>query len=85
MRILFIGFFVGLLAACSDNAPAKKEIVNVDALYKKYPDSVPFIIAHGNKMVDKYNFNAALKDGAKSIPHATKQFRCTLFVRNGAE
>ena len=66
MRFLFIGFFVGLLAACSDNAPAKKEIINVDALYKKYPDSVPFIIAHGNKMVDKYDFNAALKDGAKA-------------------
>ncbi|MEN9977432.1 MAG: hypothetical protein RLZZ569_57 [Bacteroidota bacterium] len=66
MRILFIGFFVGLLAACSDNSSVKKEIVNVDALYKKYPDSVPFIIAHGNKMVDKYNFNAALKDGAKA-------------------
>jgi tetratricopeptide (TPR) repeat protein len=67
MRLISFGIVIGLLAvACTPSAPSKPKIVNIDKLYQQYPDSLPIIIAHGTKMLDRYDYSAALKDGAKA-------------------
>lgn len=59
--ILVIAFIVG----CGES---KKKTVKltVDEQYKKYPDSVPVLILHGNLMLKRYDLEKALQDGAKA-------------------
>ncbi|WP_300663540.1 tetratricopeptide repeat protein [Fluviicola sp.] len=68
MRILFsIGLLLVLLTSCGGNSPKKKQKeLSVDQLYKKYPDSVPILIKHGNLMLERYDYEKALQDGAKA-------------------
>lgn len=68
MRYLFllvVGF--SFLVSCNnENTANQSGNKNIDSLFALYPDSVPIIIAHGNKMIQRYDFNAALNDGAKA-------------------
>lgn len=68
MRILFsIGFLLILLTACGGKSTQKKQKeLSIDELYKKYPDSVPILIKHGNLMLERYDYEKALQDGAKA-------------------
>lgn len=68
MRILFsIGFLLVLLTACGGKSTNKKQKeLSIDELYKKYPDSVPILIKHGNLMLERYDYEKALQDGAKA-------------------
>lgn len=68
MRILFsIGFLLVLLTSCGGNSTKKKQKeLSIDELYKKYPDSVPILIKHGNLMLERYDYEKALQDGAKA-------------------
>ncbi len=67
MRILF---FIGLIAVISscvgNNAKKPQKELTIDQLYKKYPDSVPILIQHGNLMLKRYDYDKALQDGAKA-------------------
>lgn len=68
MRILFsIGFLLILLTACGGKSTQKKQKeLSIDELYKRYPDSVPILIKHGNLMLERYDYEKALQDGAKA-------------------
>ena len=67
----FLGFLVLAVCAilfpsCKSGNPTSAPITNIDSLYKLYPDSVPILIAHGNKMLERYDLNKAFQDGAKA-------------------
>lgn len=67
MRILFFIGFLAVLSSCGGNSPKKpQKELSVDQLFKKYPDSVPIIIKHGNLMLERYDYDKALQDGAKA-------------------
>lgn len=66
MRYLLFGLIGILFIACEDSAKKTDAVIDIDKLIKLYPDSVPVIIQHGKKMMDRYDYNAALKDGAKA-------------------
>jgi Tfp pilus assembly protein PilF len=73
MRFFLCSVFVALitlcagLSGCGGEAPATTaNITNIDSLFKMYPDSLEVIIRHGNTMLDRYDYNSALKDGAKA-------------------
>ncbi|WP_343748246.1 tetratricopeptide repeat protein [Fluviicola sp.] len=70
MRILLFstGFlFILVTTACGGNSNKQKQKeLSVDELYKKYPDSVPILIKHGNLMLERYDYEKALQDGAKA-------------------
>lgn len=41
--------------------------MSIDKLYKLYPDSLPVIIEHGNIMLERYDYDKAMQDGAKAF------------------
>jgi tetratricopeptide (TPR) repeat protein len=66
---LFSGILL-LLVSCSDSEKPKKQIEDtqtIDELFKKYPDSLDIIIKHGNTLLTRYDYDNALKDGAKAF------------------
>ncbi len=66
MRIVLFCIPFLILAACSSapEKPAKK--LTIDELYKRYPDSLPILIQHGNVLMERHDYDNALKDGAKA-------------------
>lgn len=66
MRIVLFCIPFLILAACGSapEKPAKK--LTIDELYKRYPDSLPIIIQHGNVLMERHDYDNALKDGAKA-------------------
>jgi tetratricopeptide (TPR) repeat protein len=67
MRILFLIGLLILIASCGGNGSKKpQKQLTIDQLYKKYPDSVAIIIQHGKLMLERYDYEKALQDGAKS-------------------
>jgi tetratricopeptide (TPR) repeat protein len=66
MRFFVFSFIALSLASCGGNAPAKPKVTNIDSLIKLYPDSVEILIQHGNVLLDRYDYNNALKEGAKA-------------------
>lgn len=66
-------YFIFVLSAClllscgNPEKPAAAKKLSVDELYKKYPDSLEVIIQHGNLMLDRYDYDHALEDGAKAF------------------
>lgn len=67
MRVLSLIGLLFLIVSCGGNSSKKPEKqLTIDQLYKKYPDSVPIIIQHGNLMFERYDFEKSLQDGAKA-------------------
>jgi len=66
MRFLVFSFIALSLASCGGNSPAKPTTNNIDSLVKLYPDSVEILIKHGNVLLDRYDYDNALKEGAKA-------------------
>jgi tetratricopeptide (TPR) repeat protein len=66
MRYLLFGIVAGLLIACGETSKTPSKTTDIDKLIKMYPDSVPVLIQHGTKMMERYDYDAALKDGAKA-------------------
>lgn len=66
MRFILFGIIGSLLIACGETPTKSKVVTDIDKLIKLYPDSVPVIIQHGQKMMERYDYDAALKDGAKA-------------------
>lgn len=69
MRFL-TGFVIMLLliASCgeSKNQDVPAVVTNIDSLAKLYPDSVEILVKHGNVLLERYDYDNALKDGAKA-------------------
>lgn len=67
------------LSGCGGDAPhTPPKITNIDSLIKLYPDSLEVIIRHGNTMLDRYDYNSALKDGAKAYRMAPENLEARL-------
>ena len=68
MRIFVICSLILLLASCGGTQqPPKAKAISIDKLVQMYPDSVPILIEHGNVLLERYDYNNALKDGAKAF------------------
>jgi tetratricopeptide (TPR) repeat protein len=67
MRLL-IGFILVLsLVSCGEKSSADApKVTNIDSLVKLYPDSVDILIRHGNALLERYDYDNALKEGAKA-------------------
>lgn len=64
---LFIALLISV-GSCSQNDKKSKHITtDLDSLVLLYPDSIPLLIQHGNKMLKEYQFEKALNDGAKAF------------------
>ena len=65
----YILFFIPafFLLSCGEALPIKAKVRNVDSLLVLYPDSIPFLVEHGNKMIKEFNFDKAIADGAKAF------------------
>jgi tetratricopeptide (TPR) repeat protein len=67
MRLLTSILILAVLTGCGGsgktNAP---KVTNIDSLVKMYPDSVEILIQHGNVLLDRYDYENALKEGAKA-------------------
>ena len=61
--LFFIPIF--FLFSCGDGQPASSKVENIDSLLMLYPDSVPILISHGNKMIEEFQYDKALADGAR--------------------
>jgi tetratricopeptide (TPR) repeat protein len=66
MRFLVFSIILLSLASCGENTPVKPATTNIDSLVRMYPDSVDILIQHGNVLLDRYDYNNALKEGAKA-------------------
>ncbi len=62
-------FFIPVLflISCGGEKSALAKVDNIDSLLNLFPDSVPIIILHGNKMIETFQFDRALEDGAKAF------------------
>lgn len=80
MRYIFFAVLAVLIVSCGDKKPEQK--LTIDQLYKKYPDSIPVIIDHGNLMIKRYDYDKALADGAKAYRIQPKNLKARLLYAN---
>ena len=66
LSIVLFSFLISCESKTKTNS-VKLNLKNLDSLIKVYPDSVPLLVARGNKLIDKYDFYGALADGAKAF------------------
>ena len=65
---IFVCLFISsILVSCGENKPTKPVVLNLDSLVKIYPDSVNLLVLQGNKFLDAYIYDEALKIGAKAF------------------
>lgn len=81
-RILFFLVPLMLLFVSCGETKKKQTVTDIDKLYKMYPDSVPILIQHGNKMMERYDYDAALKDGAKAYRMQPKNIEARFLYAN---
>ncbi|MES2588025.1 MAG: tetratricopeptide repeat protein [Bacteroidota bacterium] len=55
------------LFSCGDGEKTTPKNYNLDSLVKVYPDSVPLLVKQGNRFLDEYDYEEALKVGAKAF------------------
>lgn len=65
--ILFILPLLLLMSCGNKNNLVSNNPPDLDSLLQIYPDSVPLLIERGNQMIEKYEYNQALADGAKAF------------------
>lgn len=65
----YILFFIPafFLLSCGDSKSTNTKPVDLDSLLILYPDSIPLLIKHGNKMLKYFHFDKAMADGAKAF------------------
>ncbi len=65
----YILFFIPvfLLLSCGEVQTNQAKVQNLDSLLVLYPDSMPLLVEHGNKMIKEFNFDKAIADGAKAF------------------
>jgi tetratricopeptide (TPR) repeat protein len=61
-----IALTFGLLMSCGGKSGTKIETTDLDSLVKMYPDSMPILIKHGQKMIKEMDFSKAIADAAKA-------------------
>lgn len=67
MRFPVIVALLLILSSCGEEKkPAAARVSNLDSLIKLYPDSVDILIRHGNLLLERYDYDNALKEGAKA-------------------
>jgi tetratricopeptide (TPR) repeat protein len=68
MRILIALVLLAAVTSCKGKkAGTETQVRNLDSLVEIYPDSVPLLIEHGNKLLDSYFYEEALSDGARAF------------------
>lgn len=56
------------MASCGNDQPkVKPSAANIDSLLALYPDSVPLLIQHAEKMISEVNYEKAMADAAKAF------------------
>lgn len=92
MKLVFVCSLCLLLFSCGGNDSAKKPLNpsedNIDSLYSAYRKKgkeVPMdiLIAHGNLMLERYDYNNALKDGAEAYRREPKNLDARLLYALG--
>ena len=79
--ILFIALSFFALA-CKEEKKTPEKDLTIDELFTKYPDSVPIIIEHGNAMLERYDFDKAMQDGAKAYRMQPKNIEARFLYAN---
>jgi hypothetical protein len=88
MNFKFLSFFLFIAilfsaVSCAQNDKKSKHITtDIDSLVLLYPDSVPLLIQHGNKMLEEYQFERALNDGAKAFRLDSNNLEARLLYAN---
>ncbi|HRP52965.1 MAG TPA: tetratricopeptide repeat protein [Fluviicola sp.] len=82
MKLVCITACLFMIFACGEKPQKKAKELSVDELYKKYPDSVPIIIQHGNAMINRYDFEKAMNDGAKAYRMQPSNLEARLLYAN---
>lgn len=76
---LFLAF---LIQSCGDDAKPKPANYNLDSLVKVYPDSVELLVKQGNKFLDAYLYEDALKVGARAFRLDTNNIEARFLYAN---
>lgn len=82
MRLFFIITLSILTVACTEEKKSAPKDLTIDELFKKYPDSVPILIEHGNAMLERYEFDKAMQDGAKAYRMQPKNIQARFLYAN---
>lgn len=87
MRFLYFLLFstcLFLVTSCGDSSKttASSKNYNLDSLIKIYPDSVQLLVKQGNKFLDAYLYDDALKFGAKAFRLDTTNLEARFLYAN---
>lgn len=83
-KLIFIPLLIvaAFMTSCGENTPPKAVVYNLDSLVKLYPDSVELLVKQGNKYLDAYLYEEALKVGAKSFRLDTNNIEARFLYAN---
>jgi tetratricopeptide (TPR) repeat protein len=80
---LVISILVSFISCNNNNESNKKTVVtDLDSLVVLFPDSIPLLLEHGNKMLKEYQFEKALDDGAKAFRLDSNNMNARLLYAN---
>lgn len=65
--LLYVLAITAILSSCGDSSSKINKTTDIDSLIVLYPDSLPIIIEHGQKMMKDFDFSKAIADGAKAF------------------
>lgn len=71
-----------LLFSCAQDVKPIQTQYNLDSLVKVYPDSVDLLVKQGNKYLDNYIYDKALKNGAKAFRLDTNNIEARFLYAN---
>lgn len=87
MLVVFSLFSLSLilgLSSCTDTGEKNTSTVeNLDSLIKLFPDSVPLLVKRGNKFLQAFEFEQALKDGARAFRLDSNNYQARLLYAQG--
>lgn len=81
--IIIFSISVGI-TSCNSNKEVNTDnvVTDLDSLVVLFPDSIPLLIEHGNKMLKDYQFEKALDDGAKAFRLDSNNMEARLLYAN---
>lgn len=72
------------LGACKESEKKNTPLVeNLDSLLQLYPDSIPLLVKRGNERLQTYDFEQALKDGARAFRLDSNNYDARLLYAQG--